>query len=199
MKKIQKGEKGITLIALVITIIVLLILAGISIAMLLGDSGIITMATKAEQETKEAQLEESLNLMISSLNIENIGTDNIQNNSSSRSYIENRMVAEGVIREIPLYEEDPLNRTTEGIIVGDEDYKFYTAFATDRNGDIITVLMVECSDTESIVAALNMETGAQMNAHKVNHPVEQLVVLDEYSYNKITSVMYTILENSTVY
>ena len=39
MKKI-KGEKGITLIALVITIIVLLILAGVSISMLTGENGI---------------------------------------------------------------------------------------------------------------------------------------------------------------
>ena len=40
MKKVSKKEKGITLIALVITIIVLLILAGISIASLIGDNGI---------------------------------------------------------------------------------------------------------------------------------------------------------------
>ncbi len=41
MKK-EIGEKGITLIALIITIIVLLILAGVSIAMLTGDNGILT-------------------------------------------------------------------------------------------------------------------------------------------------------------
>ena len=39
MKNIRKQEKGITLIALVVTIIVLLILAGISIAMLTGHNG----------------------------------------------------------------------------------------------------------------------------------------------------------------
>ncbi len=37
-----KERKGITLIALVITIIVLLILAGVSISMLIGDNGILT-------------------------------------------------------------------------------------------------------------------------------------------------------------
>lgn len=40
-------HKGITLIALVVTIVVLLILAGVSITVLFGDSGIITMAQKA--------------------------------------------------------------------------------------------------------------------------------------------------------
>lgn len=44
-----KGQKGITLVALVVTIIVLIILAGVSIALVLGDNGIITKA-KAGQE-----------------------------------------------------------------------------------------------------------------------------------------------------
>ena len=39
MKKIKENERGITLIALVITIIILLILAGISIMMLTGENG----------------------------------------------------------------------------------------------------------------------------------------------------------------
>lgn len=42
-----KGQKGITLIALVITIIVLLILAGITISLTLGEHGIINMAEKS--------------------------------------------------------------------------------------------------------------------------------------------------------
>ncbi len=56
MLKLRKngGEKGITLIALVITIIVLLILAGVSIAMLTGDNGILTQAQKAKNETGAA-------------------------------------------------------------------------------------------------------------------------------------------------
>ena len=44
----MKNQKGITLIALVITIIVLLILAGITIAMLTGENGILTNATKSK-------------------------------------------------------------------------------------------------------------------------------------------------------
>ena len=47
----MKKEKGITLIALVVTIVVLLILAGTSISMLKGDNGIITQAQKAKSST----------------------------------------------------------------------------------------------------------------------------------------------------
>ena len=54
-----RNEKGITLIALVITIVVLLILAGISIAMVTGDNGILTQAARATEETENAQVEEN--------------------------------------------------------------------------------------------------------------------------------------------
>ena len=45
-----KNNKGITLIALVVTIIVLLILAGVSIAMLTGDNGILTQGKNAKTD-----------------------------------------------------------------------------------------------------------------------------------------------------
>ena len=53
---------GITLIALVITIIVLLILAGVSIAMLTGENGILTQAQRAKEETESAARNEARNL-----------------------------------------------------------------------------------------------------------------------------------------
>ncbi len=57
MKKDAK-EKGITLVALVVTIIVLLILAGVSLSLVLGDNGIITRAQDAVMKYKEAEAEE---------------------------------------------------------------------------------------------------------------------------------------------
>ena len=57
----MKNQKGITLIALVVTIVVLLILAGVAIAMLRGDNGILKEATKASDSTKKAEAEEAIN------------------------------------------------------------------------------------------------------------------------------------------
>lgn len=54
-----KAEKGITLVALVVTIIVLLILASVSISLVLGDNGIITRAREASTKTTEAQVHEN--------------------------------------------------------------------------------------------------------------------------------------------
>ena len=63
MKKLKKNQmSGITLIALVVTIIVLLILAGISIQMLSGDNGILTRAGDAKTMTDEAQIREKIQL-----------------------------------------------------------------------------------------------------------------------------------------
>ena len=54
-----KENKGITLIALVITIIVLPILAGVSIATLTGENGILTQANRAKEDTENASEEEN--------------------------------------------------------------------------------------------------------------------------------------------
>ena len=68
-----KKERGITLIALVITIIVLLILAGVSIAMLTGQNGILNQASNSKEATTQAQVEEMVSLAIGSLQTENLG------------------------------------------------------------------------------------------------------------------------------
>ena len=65
MRNFVKKQTGITLIALVVTIIVLIILAGVSIAMLVGENGIITQAQRAAQETEQAKILEEINLYIS--------------------------------------------------------------------------------------------------------------------------------------
>ena len=56
----NQNQKGITLIALVVTIVVLLILAGTSIAMLSGDNGIITNAQKSTAANTEGQVSENI-------------------------------------------------------------------------------------------------------------------------------------------
>ena len=58
----MKNNKGITLIALVITIIVLLILAGVSIAMLTGENGILTRANDSKIATTDAEVVEKVNM-----------------------------------------------------------------------------------------------------------------------------------------
>ena len=58
MKTNTRKERGITLIALVVTLITLLILAGITITTLFGENGIINKAQKAKEETQNAMIKE---------------------------------------------------------------------------------------------------------------------------------------------
>jgi len=70
--KICKNNKGITLIALVVSIIVLLILAGISISMLTGQNGILNRATETKEKTDYAKEKEEISLAITTSKMENI-------------------------------------------------------------------------------------------------------------------------------
>ncbi len=81
MSKHMKKEKGITLISLVITIIVLLILAGISILMVTGDNGIILNAKKATVESRKGQIQEAVLewKAKNELKSKNNGTKNLSN------------------------------------------------------------------------------------------------------------------------
>ena len=65
-----RNKRGITLVALVITIIILLILAGISISAL-TNTGLFANAKRAKEEEKRAEIEENLNLMLYEWNIDN--------------------------------------------------------------------------------------------------------------------------------
>ena len=76
----MKNNKGITLIALVVTIIVLLILAGISIAMLTGENGILGNAQKAKSQNAYHGAEEQMKLAYMAVRTEIAAK--IANNSS---------------------------------------------------------------------------------------------------------------------
>ena len=93
-KRTIRKQKGITLIALVITIIVLLILAGVSIAMLTGQNGILTQASNAKIETEKADVEEGISLSVSEFRLGQ-ETNEIPNDKSfidwlkDKGYIDN--------------------------------------------------------------------------------------------------------------
>jgi type II secretory pathway pseudopilin PulG len=72
VKNKLKETKGITLIALVITIIVLLILAAITISTLTGENGILTKADSANEKTKQEQAIEEVKLAYNAVQIDGI-------------------------------------------------------------------------------------------------------------------------------
>lgn len=71
----MKSNKGITLIALVVTIVVLLILAGVSISMLVGENGIITQANNAKEQTEIGEEKEAISVAYAGASMKKQGTD----------------------------------------------------------------------------------------------------------------------------
>lgn len=78
----MRNQRGITLIALVITIIVLLILAGVSIAMLTGDNGILTRSSQAAKATAFATARENIANTINEAMTEHYGNVYVDNGAS---------------------------------------------------------------------------------------------------------------------
>ena len=148
--KMKKKQKGITLIALVITIIILLILAGISIVMLTKENGILTKASIAKEETKKAQYKEEIGLIIAEKKIEKLN-----NTEETRALIE--LVAEGI-------EEKDWQRS---VTICDED----------ENEDIEpsqgTKIIVETKDNYEIIVDIE-ESSIEVN--KIEGEAEMITV-----------------------
>ena len=99
-QKSKQRQNGITLIALVVTIIVLIILAGVSINMLVGDNGIVTQAQRAQENTELAKaqekedmgkIEDEMNETITEIEVEQVTDENpgVLENEGTDTYIIN--------------------------------------------------------------------------------------------------------------
>ena len=135
-KQLRKNEqRGITLIALIVTIIVLLILAAISLTMLSGDNSVLQRAAEAKEETDKAQIRERIDLAVSNIYLsgnmevnyetlnsalnDEFGPGNYDINPKSANVSEWTVTVEGA------------NKTVKGkAIEGDKFYVYHSATAT---------------------------------------------------------------------
>ena len=131
LKERVKEKNGITLIALVITIIVLLILAGVTIATLTGDNGILTKAQKAKIQNNNATVKEKVDLAIAASLDETgkIDLDQLKTNLNNVDGI-------NPIKENLTDSSFPLDVTVDGIkvtITKDSNGKYSTSVGDDNN------------------------------------------------------------------
>ena len=128
----EYNQKGITLIALVITIIVLIILAGISINLVLGENGLFNKARKAAEEYKQAAIDEQKMTNDLEEGIEKIANDNRpktieEAKETNYGYFYEKTTLEDsdknkiVIPEGFKIAEDSGDNVTEGIVIEDKD------------------------------------------------------------------------------
>ena len=118
MKENIKNEiKGITLIALVVTIVILLILAGTTIAMLSGEDGIITQAQNSKEETRGGSVEEERDLWLSNNTINDYTNSG---NSQTLEELLNDLINKKLISE----EEKEFILNNGYIIIGSKNIQF---------------------------------------------------------------------------
>ena len=79
---LDRTEKGITLVSLVVTIVVLLILAGISLSLIMGDGGILNRATNAAKTYSIASAQEKIELLIAEASYDYLQARYVNGNGS---------------------------------------------------------------------------------------------------------------------
>ena len=134
---IPNNKKGITLIALVVTIIILIILSGVSINLVLGENGIVTIAKRVKENTELAKVEEETRLNELTKQIEEGTSGGTTNPPVEKSEIEKSRDAgtymtasttledsDGNLIKVPqgfkIAQDSGIN-VTEGIVIEDND------------------------------------------------------------------------------
>ena len=205
-----RNKEGITLIALVITIIVLLILAGVSIAMLTGTNGILTQAQSAKSETEKAAARESLEIKMLGAKTEN-STESIEDSLSKMDNVEiTSKTKDGVLVKCNGYQffvdndknvSEIKNLVTNGFLeknnntnFPDLNYKsgFLTATASGKK-IVISNEMIKVNTNKKYFQSVTMKSD---NQHSISY-----IGLNEYDIdkNEITIINIAFKKGSTTY
>ena len=164
----NKQEKGITLIALVVTIVVLLILAGVSISLVLNNNGVISKAKDAKNQYAEAQTNDEKQLNEVSDWIDTKVGDTTGGDSVTK--IDGVPIPEGFVY---------VGGTKDsGLVISDatadkEKYKGQTTVGTDLEGNQFVWIPVEnIADYKRTAYGRNVDTGTTdttTNSEKINY------------------------------
>ena len=179
----NKQEKGITLIALVVTIVVLLILAGVSISLVLNNNGIISKAKEAKNRYAEAQTNEEKQLNeLANLISTKLGETTGGGSGDSTTKVDGVPIPEGFVYVG--------GTKASGLVISDaavdkEKYKGQTTVGTDLVGNQFVWIPVEnIADYKRTAYSKNVATGTidpktnseqiQVNSLSVNYFKEAL-------------------------
>ena len=156
----MRNQKGITLIALVITIIVLIILAAVSIAMLTGDSGILTEADSARDMTNESTIADKINMELNAFKTDILADEKISYESYSQAL---KSLGEGY--------------TIKAGTTAEETTEISSSTVTDQEklDTALTDATVVVISNGEISGSINIDNGkvtkATENATTLRHPV----------------------------
>lgn len=149
-------EKGVTLIVLVVTVVVLLILAGISINAVLGSNGMIKKAKDATNQAKETEVKEKIKRIVLGYHLTN-GYEPLEDYLKSK-------VEEGKIDNVTNNKDGTLTVKKDGYSVTVDDSKQDTA--TDKGTLVINTKIAKFAQN-TVSAQLSFSVKAELNGKNV--------------------------------
>lgn len=215
----DKRNKGITLIALVVTIIVLLILAGISIAMLSGNNGILQRAGEAKTGTIVEQEKETIALAYNSALVKKAGNGNISavTDSELNNELDNseatadgnpiivtftktgnayEIDSQGVIKPSTLKDPNASNLTATELAAIESNN---IANPTDQIEEITSsITNTNLKDTTKIKAVLTGDVPIPVGANYLTGTVDTGVVID-YKGSEFVWIPVPVTEGNLLY
>ena len=183
LKERVNGKNGITLIALVITIIVLLILAGVTIATLTGDNGILTKAQNAKTQNDKATVKEKVDLAIAA-SLDETGKINLEQLKTNLNNVD------GInpIKEDLTDSSFPLEVTVDGIkvtIKKDSNGKYSTSVGESTGSSGGGQEEEQISDHSEVVVPTITATGNLANKPNIKEVRQGNIPIPEgYNYIK---------------
>ena len=211
----MKQEKGITLIALVITIIVLLILAAVSISTLTGENGILIKGSNAKIETEHASVLEQLRMKLYEKSLD------IENKQTEIEYLK----AEKIIKEPEVAKIGKQASTNDGLALSSETEIKYIVEAQKlvpnlstgkgnlETGDVYYILngnlhyLSDKKEEKQIGLVFTTKTNGTEEAdeswfnYRINENNEVEIIglnFDKIEYEKTTSFVYEEVRNSAL-
>ena len=211
----MKQEKGITLIALVITIIVLLILAAVSISTLTGENGILMKGSNAKIETEHASVLEQLRMKLYEKSLD------IENKQTEIEYLK----AEKIIKEPEVAERGKQASMNDGLALASETEIKYivevkklvpnlsTGKGNLETGDVYYILngnlhyLSDKKEEKQIGLVFTTKTNGTEEAdeswfnYRINENNEVEIIglnFDKIEYEKTTSFVYEEVRNSAL-
>ena len=187
--KSLKENKGITLLALIVTIIVLLILSGISIAMLVGDNGIYDNAKTAQRATRAGEVKERVALEVSNNQI----LKYTNREEKTRDEVIAELVAEGELtaEEVEELESSETPVITIGGIRIDfsvlpEKVQTWTQDGTSVTDGEITLTVGQAVTGYSVDVEINSATQTISNWYVLGAKNGELLITTNTSYENVT-------------
>lgn len=197
-----REKKGITLIALVITVIVLLILAAVSIATLTGENGILTKANNAKTETSEADEREAISLAYNGAMVE------IKGQAVTADILKTELITNNGRTDVECVEgEDPIVVTFKSgrIYKVKSDGTFLQLSDVENAKTKQTVFVDNTTIQDSFGNSITIPAGFKIASDSATDVTGGIVIEDAFYTNTIGSqfvwipvgIVYTNVERTT--